>query len=285
MHSATFEYRRPGSIDEALQHLSEDGARPLAGGHSLLPVMKQRLAAPAILVDIGRIDALSGIAAANGSVEIGAITTHAAVAGSDVVAAKVPMLAETAQMIGDMQVRNRGTIGGSVAHADPAADLPPVLIALGATINVQGPGGSRSIAAADFFTDLFSTALEPGELVTSLTVPAQEGTGGAYLKHRHPASSYAVVGVAALAAKRGDTVDGLRVVVGGASATAIDASSAVESLNGTSAQDDAVATATTAIADLITNPMGDVYASGDYRRHLATVLAKRAIGAALQRAG
>lgn len=283
MHAATFEYRRPGSIEEALQHLGEDGARPLAGGHSLLPVMKQRLAAPAILVDIGRIDELSRISSSNGTVEIGATTTHAAVAGSDVVTSKAPLLAQTARLIGDMQVRNRGTIGGSLAHADPAADLPPTLIALGATINVRGVGGERSIPAAEFFTDLFTTALDEGELVTSVTIPTQDGKGGAYLKHRHPASSYAVVGVAALAGQKGDVVGDLRVVVGGASGTAIDVTEAVASLAGTPADDNAIANATAGIADLITNPMGDVYASGEYRRHLATVLAKRAIGAALGR--
>ena len=266
MHTASFDYHRPSTVAEAVGLLgSVDGARLLAGGHSLLPVMKRRLAAPAALVDLGRIPGLDGISAtADGGLEIGALATHAAVAGSATVAGAWPVLSETAAMIGDAQVRNRGTMGGSVAHADPAADYPPVLVALGATITAEGANGAREIAASDFFVDLFTTALADGEIVTKVAVPARAGRGAAYVKHRHPASSYAVVGVAAVS----DGASG-HLVVGGATGSPV-----------------AVAgTDPAAIPAAITDPIGDIYASGEYRVHLATVLARRALATAQERAG
>ncbi len=199
MRPAEFAYHRPLSLDEAISLLGDEDARPLAGGHSLLPLMKLRLATPGALVDLGRIPGLKEISANGGGLKIGALATHAAVAESEVAIGIAPVIPETAAKIGDRQVRNRGTIGGSVAHADPSADYPTVLKALGATINVAGKNGERQIAADDFFRGIFETALEPGELVTSVTVPATPaGTGAAYEKHSHPASRYAVVGVAAV---------------------------------------------------------------------------------------
>jgi carbon-monoxide dehydrogenase medium subunit len=283
---AGFEYHRPASVDEALDLLASiEGAKPLAGGHSLLPLMKMRLATPPALVDIGRLAELGGIAA-NGTVTIGAMTTHAAVASSQAVRTSCPVLAETAAVIGDRLVRNRGTIGGSVAHADPAADYPTVLKALGATIVVTGKGGKRDLAAEDCFLDVFTTAIEPDELITAVRVPATgAGQGAAYLKHRHPASSYAVVGVAALVAVDGGSCTEARLVVGGATGTPVAVGGIADALVERPLSDEATATAAERVADALTETMGDLYASGEYRVHLAGVLAKRALRLAAERAG
>jgi carbon-monoxide dehydrogenase medium subunit len=254
-HPAEFEYHRPASLDEALSLLSGD-ARPLAGGHSLLPLMKLRFATPAALVDLGRIPGLDAIAANGDAVTIGATATHAAVASSDELATACPVLAGTAAGIGDRQVRNRGTIGGSVAHGDPGADYPTVLTALGATIVVRGAGGEREVAAEEFFQGPFTTALAEDELVTAVRVPRTPG-GAAYVKHRHPASGYAVVGVAAVV-RDGST----RLAVGGVTGSPVlaDPESVESALAGAS--------------------IGDSYASTEYRVHLATVLARRALAEA-----
>ena len=178
---AEFEYKRPASLDEAIGLLAENGdTRPLAGGHSLLPMMKLRLAEPAALVDIGRLPGLDGISEEGDELRIGALATHASVASSELVRKKCRLLATTAEGIGDRQVRNRGTMGGSVAHADPAADYPTVVKALGATIVAQGADGERGIPADDFFVGLMATALRPDEIVTAVKVPAtRAGTGAA----------------------------------------------------------------------------------------------------------
>jgi aerobic carbon-monoxide dehydrogenase medium subunit len=283
MRPAEFTYHRPTSIDEAISLLAEsEDTRPLAGGHSLLPLMKLRLVTPAAIVDIGKIPGLDEISS-NGDLTIGALATHASVAGSEVAIGIAPVIPETASKIGDRQVRNRGTIGGSVAHADPAADYPTVLKALGATINVIGKGGERSIPADDFFTGLFETALEPGEIVTSVTVPAT--TGAAYEKHAHPASRYAVVGVAAVVSVEGGTCKSARITVGGATASPVHATAAAESLVGGPGSPEAIAAAAEKVPEAITSAIGDSYASGEYRQHLAKVLARRALTKAFERAG
>ncbi|MEE9473252.1 MAG: xanthine dehydrogenase family protein subunit M, partial [Acidimicrobiia bacterium] len=217
MQTAPFDYYRPETVAEAVDLLaSVEGARPLAGGHSLLPAMKLRVANPAAIVDLTRIEGLDQISRDGDSITIGALTKHAAVAASEVVQTDCAILSDAAAHIGDPQVRNRGTIGGSVAHADPAADYPTVLTALGATITVTGKAGERTIAADDFFVDLFTAAHEEGELVTSVEVPVlTAGQGGAYLKHRHPASSYAVVGVAAVVTVDDGQCTAARIAVGG----------------------------------------------------------------------
>jgi aerobic carbon-monoxide dehydrogenase medium subunit len=271
---APFDYHRAASLDEALSLLADlDDAKALAGGHSLLPLMKVRLASPAALVDIGRIPGLAQISA-NGELTIGALATHADVAGSEVAIGICPVIPETARQIGDRLVRNRGTIGGSVAHADPASDYPTVLKALGATIVVTGRDGERGISADEFFVDVFTTALQPGELVTSVRIPATgPGRGAAYVKHRHPASSYAVVGVAAsVAVESGDIADA-RLVVGGATGTPVTVTGIADPV-----------AAEERVRDALTEPLGDVYASGEYRAHLAGVLAKRALTTAVERA-
>ena len=281
MRPAEFAYHRPTTIEEAISLLGEsEDSRPLAGGHSLLPMMKLRLVTPAALVDLGRIPGLGEIAA-NGGLTIGALATHASVAGSKVAIGISPVIPETAGKIGDRQVRNRGTIGGSVAHADPAADYPTVLKAVGATINTVGKGGERSIAADDFFVGLFETSLEPGELVASITVPPT--TGAAYEKHAHPASRYAVVGVAAVVEVEGGTCKAARITVGGATASPVHATAAAESLIDGSGSEAAIAAAAEKVPEAITSAIGDTYASGEYRLHLAKVLAARALRKAFER--
>ncbi len=288
MYAATFDYYRPKSLAEATELLrANPEAKVLAGGHSLLPVMKLRLAAPPALVDIGGLKELAGIRTAGAALAVGALTTHAAIAASDMVRRACPVLAEAAAQIGDLQVRNRGTIGGSLAHADPAADFPTVMVALGAKMTASGPAGQREIPAEAFFVDLFTTALQPGEILTSISVPTYgTGTGGAYLKHRHPASSYAVVGVAALVTLQDGTCSRVSLAVGGATPKPVRATAAEQALTGVAPDEARLAAAAARVAEAVSaaGPLSDLYASGEYRTHLATVMAKRALASAVARA-
>lgn len=287
MQTAPFDYYRPESVAEAIDLLSSvDGARAIAGGHSLLPAMKLRVSNPSAIVDLSFIEGLKDIDHDGDTITIGALTKHAAVCVSPVLREHNKMISYTARHIGDPQVRNRGTIGGSIAHADPAADYPTALQALGATINVSGPDGDRSIDADDFFVDLFTTALADGELVTSVEVPAYgAGTGGSYQKHRHPASSYAVVGVAAYVTADNGTCTAARIAVGGVTGTPTRAESAEAALVGNAVDDETITNAAALVADALGNPMGDAYASGEYRVYLAGVLTRRALADAFDRAG
>jgi carbon-monoxide dehydrogenase medium subunit len=280
---AQFDYHRPSTLDEAVSLLgSLEDARPLAGGHSLLPAMKLRLSTPGALVDIGRIPGLDGIEADGDGVRIGALATHASVAASGTVRAACPVLAEAAALIGDRQVRNRGTIGGSLAHADPGADYPTVVSALGATITATGSGGPRDIPAGEFFTGIFTTSLAPGELVTSVKVPGTaSGTGAAYVKHKHPASGYAVAAVAAVVTVSGGACTAARIVVGGVTGVPVEATAAAEAALGGSS---AIEAAAAKVPDALGGAFGDGYASAEYRTHLASVLAGRALAAAFDRA-
>lgn len=286
MYSASFEYYRPKTVAEAAELLkSKKDAKVLAGGHSLLPAMKLRVSAPAALVDIGRIRELSGIKSGPGGLVIGALTTHAEVAGSDAVKKSCAVLAEAAAQIGDLQVRNRGTIGGSLAHADPAADLPTIMLLLGAKMTANSGSGSREIPADAFFVDLFTTALEEGELLTSITVPTYgAGTGAAYLKHRHPASSYAVVGLAALVELKDGKCARVGLTVGGTTVVPVRAKAAEQALTGKAPDAAAIAQAAEKVGDAIKDPLADLYASGEFRVHLAQVMAKRALALAAERA-
>jgi carbon-monoxide dehydrogenase medium subunit len=284
---AGFDYRRPSSVEEAVGLLAgDDDARPLAGGHSLLPMMKLRLAEPGTIVDIGRIPDLDGIEEDGDAIRIGALATHASVAASDIVRSRCRVVAATAGGIGDRQVRNRGTIGGSLAHADPGADYPTVMKALGATIVAKGPTGEREIPADDFFTGVFTTALRQGELVTAVKVPAVDtGSGAAYAKHRHPASGYAVAGVAALVRVERGACSSAQIVVGGVTGTPVHATAAAEAAIGIAPVDQAaIAAAAAKVPEALSGSVGDTYATAEYRVHLATVLAKRAIAAALEAA-
>jgi carbon-monoxide dehydrogenase medium subunit len=278
MFAAPFDYHRPKSVQEAVELLREvRGARVLAGGHSLLPAMKLRLAAPRALIDISRIPELEGIKSTKDGLTIGALTTHSTVAASEEVRKSCPVLAETAGNIGDQQVRNRGTIGGSVAHADPGADYPTVMMLLDAKF-VATSKKEREIPAEKFFVDLFTTSLESGEILTSVKIPALDaGASATYLKHRHPASAFAVVGVAALLTVRDGKCADVRVAVGGATASAVRARAAEKALKGQAPTAENIERAAAAVAESLADPLSDSYASGEYRVHLASVMAKRAL--------
>lgn len=286
MYPPSFEYYRPKTVTEATRLMGQHaGAKVLAGGHSLLPVLKLRLASPSALIDIGGLDELKGVKAGAGHVRIGALTTHAQVAASKELSQRCGIVAEAAAQIGDIQVRNRGTIGGSLAHADPGADYPTVMLAVGATMTASTGSASREIAAHAFFTDLFTTSLGANELLTSVTVPEQaKGTGGAYVKHKHPASGYAVVGVAAVVTVGGGRFEKVSLVIGGVTGIPVRAAAAETALTGQPADEATLRAAIRRVAESIKDPMGDVYASGDYRTHLATVLAGRALMTAVERA-
>ncbi|GAB4214103.1 MAG: xanthine dehydrogenase family protein subunit M [Roseiflexaceae bacterium] len=281
-----FQYYAPASVDEALALLQQhaDDAKLLAGGHSLLPAMKLRLAQPGVLVDIGRIGELRQIEV-NGSVGVGAGATYHMIASSAELRAACGVLAECCEQIGDIQVRNRGTIGGSLAHADPAADLPAVALALEARVAVRGPGGTREIAATGLFVDMLTTALEPDEIITRVTFPTLgQGEGAAYEKLRHPASRYAIVGVAAyvqLAAD--DTVAQARVAVTGAGPKATRQPEVEVALAGSAGDEAAVSTASEQ-AGASMDFLGDIHASEDYRRAMVKVYTRRALTKALAQA-
>ncbi len=279
MYSASFDYYRPKNLKNAVQLLRKHkDAAILAGGHSLLPAMKLRVSSPSALIDIGRINGLSGIKTSGASAQIGAMTTHAAIAASKALRKACPVLADTAAQIGDLQVRNRGTIGGSLAHADPAADFPTVIVALGGKLVATGARGKRQIPAERFFKDFFTTALKPVEVLTSVQVPAMKsGTAGVYLKHPHPGSGYAVVGVAAVVSVKEGVFSKVRLVVGGATPNPLVVVAVEKALVGESPTAAAIAEAVAKVARAIDTPLSDTYASGEYRAHLATVLAKRAL--------
>lgn len=283
----SFEYVAPKSVEEALRLLERHGdeAKLLAGGHSLLPLMKLRLAAPRFVIDLGRIGGLSYIREFGGQVRIGAMTTHAAVASSALLHEKCPLLAETAAEIGDVQVRNRGTIGGSLAHADPAADYPAAILAINAEIYAASGRGTRTISAGDFFVDLLATQLRPGEILTEVGVqPFPPRTGSAYVKMHQPASGYAVVGVAARvtldAAGKAQIVT---VGVTGVSAKAYRAISVEKVLRGEKASPKILEEAARHAAEDV-EPLADIHASAEYRREMASVIARRALARAFERA-
>ena len=238
-------------------------------------------------MDIGHIAALRGISLEGGSLVIGALTTFATIASSDLVQANAPLLAEAAGVVGDPAVRNRGTIGGNVSHGDPASDPPTALTALGATYNVSGPGGERSIAASDFPTGLLENALQDNEILTGVTVPAlAPGSGSAYVKFPHPASRYAVVGVAAIVASQGGSCSSASVVIGGVETTPTRASSVEAALVGSDLGDGALDAAAAAVAgDFTGDAMSDIFASDEYRRAMAAVYLRRALSIAASRVG
>jgi aerobic carbon-monoxide dehydrogenase medium subunit len=283
MIPSEFEYYTPGSVQEAVSLLQQHGddAKVLAGGHSLIPLLKLRLANPAVLVDIGRIDALKGIKQANGGVTIGALTTHSEIEHSADLKGVFPILAEAATVIGDPMVRNRGTFGGSLAHADPAGDWPAVALALGAQVKAVGPNGERTIAADEFFVDMLTSALEPDEVLTEVTLPAPSGkVGMSYQKFSHPASGYAVVGVAAVLTFGADgACQDAHIAVTGAGPKATRLTAVENALKGQQVNADNAAAAAEHAGEGI-DFLGDIYASESYREHLTKVFTKRAILAA-----
>jgi carbon-monoxide dehydrogenase medium subunit len=266
---AAFDYVRAGSAEEAIALITEHGedAKFLAGGHSLLPLMKLRLAQPSVLVDIGRVNDLSYIRDAGDHIAIGALTRHMDVETSDLLHQHVPLLAHAAGHVGDPQVRHRGTIGGSIAHADSASDLPATTLALGATYVAQGPNGTREIAASDFYVGFLTSTLEPDEILTEIRVPKMDGAGWSFQKFNRRAQDWAIVGVAAW---RRSNESGVALVNMGS--TPILATSVSSALTGGASIEDAAQQ-----ADADADPQADLNASVEYRRHLAKVLVRRAL--------
>ncbi len=287
MYPAPFEYHRATSADEAIELLSRygDDAKLLAGGHSLLPLLKLRVAQPRYIIDVARIPELSGIAEVDGSLVIGATTTHGEIARSPIVRTSIPMLAEAAAGIGDPQVRNVGTIGGSLAHADPSADLPAVMLALEAEIIARGPKGERTIPASACFVDLLTTALAPTEVLTRIRVPIPSRTAGsAYEKYPHPASRYAIVGVAAVVGIVGDRISHARVAVTGLDTKAFRATVVEEMLIG-KPPDAATFEAAAARVTEGVRLRNDLQGPEQYKAGLARTFTRRALSrAAMERA-
>lgn len=283
MYPPKFDYYRASSVEEAISLMQTHRGKFLAGGHSLIPVMNLRLADPGVVIDIGRIDGLKGITSNGSTVKIGALTTHAMVAASS----EVPKaLSEAAGLIGDPQVRNRGTVGGNVSHADPASDLPTAFSALGATFHIQGPGGSRSVSADDFFIDLFMTDLGEDDLLVAVEVPAANGSGSAYAKLYNPASRYAMVGAAAVVSVDNGVCSSASVAVGGLTPKATKANSVGSALVGKELNADNIAAAAEAVSgDLGNDVLGDIHADANYRRSMAPVFVKRALMKAAERVG
>ncbi|HEY7497505.1 MAG TPA: xanthine dehydrogenase family protein subunit M [Vicinamibacterales bacterium] len=287
MYAPNFDYYRARTLKEAHQLLgAHPGAKLLAGGHSLVPLMKLRLAAPSALVDIGRIPELRGISRDGAQIRIGALTTHAELAASQELRHAASALTDAAGMVGDPAVRNRGTIGGNIAHADPASDLPTALVALDARMVAAGPRGERTIPADQFFTGIMTTALGEDEILVAVLVPASgKGEASAYEKLSHPASRYAVVGVAAWIGVKDGTCSAARIAIGGLLPNARRAASVERALAGTSASGDAIdAAVRQASSDLGNDAAGDIYASAEYRAAMVPVLLKRAIDTAAARA-
>ncbi|MBI2198144.1 MAG: xanthine dehydrogenase family protein subunit M [Candidatus Rokubacteria bacterium] len=285
MYPAQFDYHTPGTVKEALDLLGKykDDAKLLAGGHSLLPAMKFRLARPAHVVDLRKVPGLSGIKEEGGMLVIGAMTTHWAVESSPLVKAKCPVLAQTAAQIGDPMVRNMGTIGGSLTHADPAADYPATIIALNAEMVLEGPKGKRTIKVDDFFKSLMTTAVGPDEILTEVRVPVcGANVGCAYMKFPHPASRFAVVGVAAVLTVEGGKVSKASIGITGAGTKAVRARGVEAALLG-KALDAATIQAAAEKAPDGVDVQADLQGSVEYKTHLLKVFAKRAIEAAARK--
>jgi carbon-monoxide dehydrogenase medium subunit len=280
MIPVAFDYERATSIAEAIELLraANGEARLLAGGHSLLPLMKLRLSEPAKLIDIGRIDELRGIEAEGDRITIGAMTTHSELERSDLLLARCPVLASAASRIGDPQVRNRGTIGGSLAHSDPGADLPAVVVALDATLHIAGPGGSRDVQAEAFFQDLFTVDLAADEILTAISVHASPTA--AYAKLAHQASRYAVVGVAANLELDGERCVDARVAATGVGGYAQRLPGVESALIGTDLDGEVIAAAAEHAADEIDEINEDLHASQQYRAAMAKVFTRRALAEA-----
>lgn len=287
MNPTAFAYERAESVDDAITLLTQhgEGAKLIAGGHSLLPIMKLRLAEPELLVDIGRIAELQGIHEDGDELVIGALCTHHVIAVDPTLRGRVPLLADTASRVGDRQVRNRGTIGGALAHADAAADYPAAILPLEATIVARGPQGERRIPASDFFLDFLTTALRPDEILTQVRLAAPpQGHGWSYQKLANQASGYAIVGVGALVVLDDDVCSDIRIGVTGAAAVAWRASAAESALRGTKLAVDAVGVASSRVMDGV-EPLDDLHGSAEYRRRVTQGLTRRAILQATERAG
>ncbi|MBM4260025.1 MAG: xanthine dehydrogenase family protein subunit M [Deltaproteobacteria bacterium] len=286
MFPANFGYVAARSIEEAIQLMAKHGedGKLLAGGHSLIPAMKLRLTSPKTLIDLGTVPALHGIKLDGNNLVIGALTVHADVASSDLLRKHVPGLSEAAHVIGDVQVRNRGTIGGSCAHADPAADMPVILAALNASFTIQSASGTRAIKADEFFTDFYTTAMKENEVLTEVRIPLPgSGSGTAYAKLPHPASGYVVVSAGALITRQASgACTSARVFVGGLGSGPVRAVATEMELQGKPLTPQLIAAAAAKAAEE-TDPVEDSYADAEYKRAVAAVYARKAIEAAVGR--
>jgi aerobic carbon-monoxide dehydrogenase medium subunit len=283
MIPAQFSYARPESVEEAVSILDSGGedAKVISGGQSLLPLLRLRLAYPELLVDVGRLSELRGVSDEGGTLLIGALTTHYEVTRDPLIAAHCGLLAEAAETVADPAVRHRGTLGGSLVHADPAGDLPSVIVALGATLTVRGPGGERQIDATDFFADYLTTTLEPNEILTGIRVPKLgPGWGYHYEKFHRSAQAWAIVGVAALARREDGHVAEARIGLTNMGPVPIRAAATEAAVAG-AAVDPAALREAAAHADQEASPPSDLHGAADYRRHLARVLTARALAAAV----
>jgi carbon-monoxide dehydrogenase medium subunit len=279
---AKFDYVAPESVADALAALGSDSdeIKVMAGGQSLLPVLRLRLAAPTLIVDLGRIDELRGVSDDGDAIVIGAMTTHDEVVSNALIAEHASVLSKTARTVADPQVRHRGTLGGALVHADPAGDLPAPILALDAELVVVGPGGERTVAAADFFQDIFTTVVGEDELLTKIRVPKHTGWGSHYEKFNRVAQAWSIIGVAANVRSDGGTIAEAKIALTNMGSTALRATAVESALVGQPATEDAVRAAAASAADG-TSPPSDSNGDADYRRHLATVLTRRAVLAAV----
>ena len=275
-----FTYERAGSVDEAIAKLGA-GGKLIAGGHSLVPLMKLRLSEPGRLIDISRIAELAGIKESGGQISIGATTVHHDIATSKLLRDKCPMVAEAAAEIGDPQVRNRGTIGGSIAHADPASDFPAVVLALDAELQLRGKGGARTVKAADFFQGFYTVDLQPSEIITGIQFAPAKASGYAKLHQR--ASHYAIVGVAAALEIKGGIIQSARLGLTGATTHAVRLTNVEKALAGQKASADAIKSACAEAGSGLADINADLHGSADYRRAMIPVFTKRALEKALAR--
>ena len=285
MIPSAFDYAAPATVEEALGLLAAadaagDDVKVLAGGQSLLPVMKLRMADPSMVVDLGRIAGLNGVTDSGDSLLIGAMTPHHVVATNPLIAQHVPLLAQAAATVADPQVRHRGTFGGALVHADPAGDLPAPVLAAGATFLISGPGGQRSVDAADFFQGYFTTAVEEGEILTGIRVPKYTGWGSHYEKFTRVAQQWSIVAVAALVRVEAGTITEARIGLTNMASTPLRAAAVEAALAGGPATADAIAAAAAHAAEG-TDPASDLNGDDAYRAHLAQVLTKRAVLAAV----
>ncbi|MGH3446675.1 MAG: FAD binding domain-containing protein [Nocardioidaceae bacterium] len=281
MIPAAFDYVAPASVADAVAALGSDAdeIKVLAGGQSLIPVLRLRLAAPTLLVDLGGIDDLRGVREDGGTLAIGAMTTHDEMTRDPLVAEHTPLLAQATRTVADPQVRHRGTLGGSLVHADPAGDLPAAVLAMDAQMVITGPSGDRTVGAADFFTDLFTTAVGEDELLTTIRVPKHTGWGSHYEKFNRVAQQWSIVGVAAVVQTDGGAISAAKVALTNMGPTAWRASAVEQALVGQPATAEAVQAAA-AHAPEGTSPPSDTNGDADYRRHLSTVLTRRSVLAA-----
>ena len=282
MIPSSFDYHRATSLDDALAKIAAGNAKLLAGGHSLVPLMKLRLSEPGTLVDIARIPELSGIREQDGKIEIGAATVHHLVATSTLLQERCPGITDAAATIGDPQVRNRGTLGGSLAHADPSADMPAVMVALDAEIHLRSAKGARSVKAAEFFQDLFTVNMQPDELLTAVSFAPVKAS--AYVKLYQKASHYAIVGVAAAVDASGGTIKTARIGLTGASTHAVRLSKVEQALAGQPATKDAIEKAVQGAGSDVDPINSDIHASEEYRRAMIAVFVRRALLKAVERA-